>query len=51
MHVKSLPCLGIPNPHALMIVETDASDVGYGGILRQRIESQKEQLVRFHSGL
>jgi len=35
-----------------MIVETDASDIGYGGILKQRLESQtQEQLVRFHSGL
>jgi len=34
LHVKSLPCLGIPNPHAFMIVETDASDIGYGGILK-----------------
>jgi len=32
-HVKSLPCLGIPHPDAFMIVETDASDIGYGGIL------------------
>jgi len=49
--VKSLPCLGIPNPHAFMIAETDASDIGYGGILKQKIESQHEQLVRFYSGL
>jgi len=34
-----------------VIVETDASDIGYGGILKQRLESKKEQLVRFHSGL
>ena len=34
-----------------MIVETDASDIGYGGILKQKLGSQKEQLVRFHSGL
>jgi len=35
-----------------MIVETDASDIGYGGILKQRLESDsQEQLVRFHSGL
>jgi len=50
-HVKSLPCLGIPHPNAFMIVETDASDIGYGGILKQRLGTQKEQLVRFHSGL
>ena len=51
IHVKSLPFLGIPNPHVFMIVETDALDIGYGGTLKQRQESQKEQLVRFHSGL
>ena len=51
MHVKSLPCLGIPNPHAFMTVETDASDIGYGGILKQRLGAKIEQLVRFHSGL
>jgi len=49
--VQSLPCLGIPHPDAFMIVETDASDIGYGGILKQRIGTQHEQLVRFHSGL
>ncbi|CAN4123703.1 unnamed protein product [Withania somnifera] len=32
--VQKLPCLGIPNPTAFMIVETDASDEGYGGILK-----------------
>jgi len=51
MYVKSLPCLGIPNPQAFMIVETDTSHIGYDGILKQKVESQKEQLVRFHSGL
>jgi len=40
LHVKALPCLGIPHPHAFMIVETDASDIGYGGILKQRTESK-----------
>jgi len=35
-----------------MIVETDASDIGYGGILKQKISPQDpEQLVRYHSGL
>ena len=34
-----------------MIVETDASDIGYGGILKQKLVSQNAQLVRFHSGL
>ena len=47
--VKSLPCLGIPNPQAFMIVETDASDIGYGGILKQQSNST-QQLVMSHSG-
>jgi hypothetical protein len=35
-----------------MIVETDASDLGYGGILKQKtLNSSFEQLVRFHSRL
>ena len=50
--VHSLPCLCIPNPNALMIVETDASELGYGGILKKWFEnSSKEELVRFYSGV
>jgi len=33
--VQSLPCQGLPHPDAFMIVETHASDIGYGGILKQ----------------
>jgi len=50
-HVKSLPCLGIPHPDAFMIVETNISDIGYGCILKQKLGTQNEQLVRFYSGL
>jgi hypothetical protein len=32
-HVKALPCLCIINPLAFLIVEIDASDIGYGGML------------------
>jgi hypothetical protein len=32
-HVKTLPCLGLPSPVSFKIVETDASELGYGGIL------------------
>lgn len=50
--VQKLPCLGIPNPEAFMIVETDASNEGYGGILKQQNPSKTpEQLVRFTSGI
>ena len=41
-HVKTLPCLGIPNLGAFKIVEIDASDIGYSGILKQRV-SQSHQ--------
>ena len=30
--VKSIPCLGIQNPEASLIVETDASEIGFGGM-------------------
>ena len=33
-YVKQLPCIVIPSPHAFKIVETDASDIGCGGILK-----------------
>ncbi|WMV09102.1 hypothetical protein MTR67_002487 [Solanum verrucosum] len=33
--VKSLPCLTLANPAWPKIVETDASNMGYGGILKQ----------------
>ncbi|RDX79349.1 Enzymatic polyprotein, partial [Mucuna pruriens] len=48
--VKKLPCLGIPDPNADLIIETDASDIGYGGILKQKLpNSSKEQVVKYHS--
>ena len=34
-----------------LIVETNASDIGYGGILKQKVNSDSpKQIVRFHSG-
>jgi hypothetical protein len=45
-HVRSLPCLGIPTDSAFKIVETDASDIGYGGILKQIVSPESsEQIV------
>nr|KYP44595.1 polyprotein [Cajanus cajan] len=49
--VKTLPCLGIPHPEAQLIVETDASDQGYGGILKQKIDNHPEQIIKYHSGI
>ena len=46
--VKELPCLYLPIPQAFKIVEIDASDLGYGGILKQRID-QKEQVIAYTS--
>ena len=33
--VKSLPYLGLLNPSTFPIIETDVSNIGYGGILKQ----------------
>ena len=50
-YVKQLPCIVIPSPNTFKIVETDASDIGYGGILKQVAKNDaKQQIVRFHSG-
>ena len=47
-----MPYLGIPTINSLKIVETDASDIGYDGILKQRVNpNSPEQIVRFHSGV
>jgi hypothetical protein len=52
IHVQTLPCLCIPTIESFKIVETNASDIGYGGILKQQVRSnQPEQIVRFHSGV
>lgn len=46
--VIKLPWLGILNLEALLIVETDGSELGYGCILKQNIQdSSKEQIVRY----
>ena len=47
--VNTLSCLALADPIAFKIVETDASDMGYGGILKQKIDTQ-EKLVRYTSG-
>ena len=50
-HVKTLHCLGIPIVDAFKIVESDAFDIGYGGILKQRVSlKSSEQIVCFYSG-
>jgi len=48
--VNSLPCRDIPNSYAFMIIEIDASNNSVGRILKQCLEPNSKQLVRFHSG-
>ena len=43
-------CLGIPDPKASLIIEIDALNIGYGGILKQVSKnSSKGQIVRYYS--
>ena len=44
--VNELPCLHLIDSIAFEIFETDASDISYGGILKQR-KYEKEQVVQF----
>ena len=39
--VKTLPCLALANPEAFKIVETDASNIGFCGILKQKVNNQE----------
>jgi hypothetical protein len=51
VHVKTLPCLGIPSDNAFKIVEIDASKIGFAGILKQCVSpGSSEEIVRYHSG-
>ena len=34
--VKHLPCINIPHSNALLIVESNASNLGFGDILKQK---------------
>jgi hypothetical protein len=42
--VQTIPLLHLANPLASKIVETDASDLGYGGVLKQ-VHNDKEQIL------
>ena len=47
--VKTLPCLGILDLDANLIVETDASDIGYDGIVKRILpNSSTEQVVKYY---
>ncbi|XP_070054068.1 uncharacterized protein [Nicotiana tomentosiformis] len=48
--VNNLPCLTVANPSWAKVVETDASDIGYDGILKQCSPVDKQEyLVQFYS--
>uniref|UniRef100_A0A6N2LKD6 Reverse transcriptase domain-containing protein n=1 Tax=Salix viminalis TaxID=40686 RepID=A0A6N2LKD6_SALVM len=46
--VQSIPLLHLADPLAPKIVETDASDIGYGGILKQ-VHNSKESIIAYTS--
>jgi hypothetical protein len=46
--VQTIPLLHLANPLAPKIVETDASDLGYGGIFKQ-VHSNKEHIIQYTS--
>mgnify|MGYP004711495473 CR=1 FL=1 len=45
---KAIPCLVLPDPTAQKVMETDASDLRYGSILKQT-KNNKEQIIAFAS--
>lgn len=48
--IKYIPCHTLPDPNTLKIVETNASHLEYGGILKQTI-NRKDNVIRYYSGL
>ena len=49
--VNNLPCLTLANPNCAKIIDTDALDIGYGGILKQYSPKEKQvYIVQFYSG-
>jgi len=45
LKVQSIKCLYLPIPQAFKIVEIDASDIGYDGILKQRVHDQEHVIA------
>jgi hypothetical protein len=51
IHVRTLPCLGIPSDNAFKIVETYAFKICFGGIMKQIVSpGSPKQIVQFHYG-
>jgi len=45
LKVQSIKCLYLPILQAFKIVEIDGSDIGYGGILKQRVHDQEHVIA------
>ena len=45
LKVQSIKCLYLPIPQAFKIIETDVSDIGYGGILKQKVHTQEHVIA------
>ena len=45
-HIVKIPCLHLTNPSLLKVVETDASDLGYSGVLKQ-VQNGWEVVVQY----
>jgi hypothetical protein len=48
---QTLPILHVSDDNLLKIVETDASNLGWGAVLKQINQHQKEEVIQFASGL
>ena len=48
MSIKTLPCLALADLEVFKIVETNVSNIGYGGIFKQ-MDGNHERLVSFTS--
>ena len=46
LKIQFIKCLYLPIPQAFKIVEIDASDIGYGGILKQRVHTQEHVIAK-----
>jgi hypothetical protein len=49
--VRHMPILHVANEQYLKIVESDASNIGWGAVLKQKAPNGKEEVIQFASGL
>ena len=48
-HIVEIPCLYLADPSLPKVVKTDASDLGYGGILKQ-VQNGRKVVIQYTSG-